>query len=92
MNEYTILVCPVSGRQCERNCEESPENPLFAGLCERLGFAPMKGVNDVNYLVMVDEIPWQDLDGVDRWDRAGAEETADSLRMKGYANVRIERA
>lgn len=35
------LLCPVSDLPCERNCEESPENPGLAGLCERLGFAPM---------------------------------------------------
>jgi hypothetical protein len=35
------LLCPVSGRRCGRNCEESPENPELAGLCERLGFARM---------------------------------------------------
>jgi len=35
------LSCPVSGRPCGRNCEQSPENPELAGLCERLGFPPM---------------------------------------------------
>lgn len=35
-------VCPVSGQPCTRNCENSPENPELAGLCERLGFAPMQ--------------------------------------------------
>ena len=34
--------CPVSGDRCTRNCENSPENPELAGLCERLGFAPMQ--------------------------------------------------
>lgn len=37
-----MLLCPVSDRRCTRNCERSPENPALAGLCERLGFAPMK--------------------------------------------------
>lgn len=27
---------------CTRNCEESPENPGLAGLCERAGLVPME--------------------------------------------------
>ena len=27
---------------CTRNCEESPENPELAGLCERAGLVPME--------------------------------------------------
>jgi hypothetical protein len=34
-------LCTLSGQPCTRNCEESPENPELARLCERLGFAPM---------------------------------------------------
>jgi hypothetical protein len=34
--------CPISGEPCGRNCEESPENPELAGLCERMGLAPME--------------------------------------------------
>jgi hypothetical protein len=34
-------VCPLSGEPCTRNCEESPEDPELAGLCERMGLAPM---------------------------------------------------
>jgi hypothetical protein len=32
------VLCPLSMRRCERDCEDSPS---AAGLCERLGLAPM---------------------------------------------------
>jgi hypothetical protein len=35
------VLCPLSARPCERDCEDSPGAPQLAGLCERLGFTPM---------------------------------------------------
>jgi hypothetical protein len=41
------LACPVSGKRCTRDCETSPENTELAGLCERLGFAPMEETREL---------------------------------------------
>jgi hypothetical protein len=47
--------CPVSGAACTRNCRESPERPELAGLCERLGFAPMRAAGPPE----ADPRPWR---------------------------------